>query len=43
MWYKRQIHDGAALIRDLIHYVNNNNLPGVIISLDQTKAYDRVE
>ena len=39
----RSIHDGAALIRDLIHYVNNNNLPGVIISLDQTKAYDRVE
>ena len=21
----RSIHDGAALIRDLIHYVNNNN------------------
>ena len=36
----RSIHDGAALIRDLINYVNNN-LPGVIISLDQTKAYDR--
>ena len=39
----RSIHDGAALIRDFINYVNNNNLPGVIISLDQTKAYDRVE
>ena len=39
----RSIHDGAALIRDLIHYVNNNNLPGVIISLDQTKGYYRAE
>ena len=39
----RSIHDGAALIRDLIDYVNYKNLPGLIISLDQTKAYDRVE
>ena len=39
----RSIHDGAALIRDLIDYVNNKNLLGLIVSLDQTKAYDRVE
>ena len=39
----RSIHDGAALIRDLIDYVNDKNLPGLIVSLDQTKAYDRVE
>ena len=39
----RSIHDGAALIRDLIDYVNKNNLSGLIISLDQTKAFDRVE
>ena len=39
----RSIHDGAALIRDLIEYVNRKYLPGIIISLDQTKAYDRVE
>ena len=39
----RSIHDGAALIRDLIDYVNYKNIPGLIISLDQTKAYDRVE
>ena len=39
----RSIHDGAALIRDLIDYVNYKNLPGLIISLDQTKAYDRIE
>ena len=36
-------HDGAALIRDVIDYVNYKNLPRLIISLDQTKAYDRVE
>ena len=39
----RSIHDGAALIRDLIEYVNRKHIPGLIISLDQTKAYDRVE
>ena len=39
----RSIHDGAALIRDIIEYVNRKHLPGVIILLDQTKAYDRVE
>ena len=27
----RSIHDGAALIRDLIDYVNNNYFPGLII------------
>ena len=31
------------MIRDLIEYVNRNNLPGLIVSLDQTKAYDRVK
>ena len=39
----RSIHDGASLIRDLTEYVNRNNLPGLLVSLDQTKAYDRVE
>ena len=39
----RSIHDGASLIRDLIDYVNYKNAPGLIISLDQTKPYDRVE
>ena len=37
------INDGAALIRDLIEYVNRKYLPGILIYLDQTKAYDRVE
>ena len=39
----RSIHDGASLIRDLPEYVNRNKLPGLIVSLDQTQAYDRVE
>ena len=38
----RSIHDGAALIRDLIDYVNDKHLPGLIVSLDQTKAYDKM-
>ena len=37
----RSIHDGTSLIRDLIVYVNRNNLPGLIVCFDQT--YDRVE
>ena len=30
----RSIHDGVALIRDIIEYVNRKHLPGVIISLE---------
>ena len=32
--------DGALLIRDLIEYVNRNNLSGLLVFLDQTKAYN---
>ena len=39
----RSIHDGVSLTRDLTEYVNHNNLPGLLVSLDQSKAYDRVE
>ena len=39
----KSFHDGASLIRGLIEYVSRNNLPGLLVSLDQTKAYDRVE
>ena len=39
----RSIHDGVSLIRDLNEYLNRNNLPGLLVSLDQTKAYDRAE
>ena len=38
----RSIHDGTSLIRDLIEYFNRNNLPRLIVSLDQTKAYDSI-
>ena len=37
------IHDGVSLIRDLIEYVNRNNLPDLLVSADQTKVYDRIE
>ena len=30
------------LVRDLIEYCNSQNLPLAIISLDQEKAFDRV-
>ena len=36
----RSIHDGTSMIRDLIEYFNRNNLRRLIVSLDQTKAYD---
>ena len=37
--------DGSSLIiiRDLIESGNRNNIPGLILYLDQTKAYDRYE
>ena len=34
----RSIHDRTSLIRVLIEYVNRNNLPGLIVSLDQTSS-----
>lgn len=39
----RSIAQTTAFIRDLIDYVNRNNLPGAIICLDQMKAFDRVD
>ena len=39
----RQITESVRLTQDVIEYVDENNLPGAIISLDQKKAYDRVE
>ena len=38
----RSIHSNLNLIRDLIEYCNAKNLPLAIISLDQEKAFDRV-
>ena len=38
----RTIQDNVHLIRNLIEYVNGKNMSAAIISLDQSKAFDRV-
>ena len=38
----RSIFSNLNLIRDLIEYCNAKNLPLAIVSLDQEKAFDRV-
>ena len=38
----RSIHDNVHLIRNLIEYANDKNMSAAIISLDQSKAFDRV-
>ena len=39
---ERSIFSNLNLVRDLIEYYNSKNLPLAIISLDQEKAFDRV-
>ena len=39
----RSIEQTTSFIRDLIEYVNQKNLPGAIICIDQMKAFDRVD
>ena len=39
----RSIEQTISFIRDLIEYVNQKNLPGAIICIDQMKAFDRVD
>jgi len=31
------------LLRHVVHYVNENNLPAAVLALDQEKAFDRVD
>ena len=38
----RYIHDNVHLIWNLIEYANDKNMSAAIISLDQSKAFDRV-
>ena len=40
---RRSIFENLFLIRDTIDYVHYKNIPAVIISLDQEKAFDRVK
>ena len=39
----RTIHHNTALIRDIIDYANDNDIPASLISVDQMKAFDRVD
>ena len=42
-WCSREIYfSNLNLVRDLIEYCNSKNLPLAIISLDQEKAFDKV-
>ena len=43
LWCSRKIYfSNLNLVRDLTEYCNSKNLPLAIISLDQEKAFDRV-
>ena len=37
------IGEHLTLLRDVVHYVNENNLPAAVLALDQEKAFDRVD
>ena len=37
------IGDTVALIRDVVNYATSANVPVAILSLDQEKAFDRVD
>jgi len=39
----RYIGENVALLRDIMNFVNQENLPAAILSLDQEKAFDRVD
>ena len=39
----RTIHHNTALIRDIIDYANDTDIPASLISVDQMKAFDRVD
>lgn len=38
----RSIHDGAHLLRDIYDYAEYKHCPAAFLSLDQSKAFDRV-
>ena len=37
------IGENVALLRDVVHFVNERELPATILALDQEKAFDRVD
>ena len=38
----RTIVDNNLLLRDVVYYCNENNIQGAVLSLDWSKAFDRV-
>jgi len=40
---RRFIGGNVALLRDVVHYANDADLPLAILSSDQEKAFDRVD
>ena len=39
----RHIEENVRLVEDVIDYCEENNIPGAIMCIDQSKAFDRVE
>ena len=39
----RYIDENVALLRDVVDFANEKDLPVAILSLDQEKAFDRVD
>ena len=39
----RFIGENIALLRDIVDYASFSNIPAAILSLDQEKAFDRVD
>ena len=39
----RNIHDNLMILRDTVDYVNNENIQTAMLSIDQEKAFDRIE
>ena len=39
----RSIFENLFIIHDVLEYANAKNIPGVLISLDQEKAFDRID
>jgi hypothetical protein len=39
----RSIHNNIRLIEDVLRYVNDNNIPGIMLCVDYKKAFDTIE
>ena len=39
----RNIHDNLMILRDCIDYINFNDIGNGVVSIDQERAFDRIE